>query len=278
MGHFGRIPVRIAWYGLVFPSLMLNYFGRALWCCVTRKPRKILSICCARAIAPADGHPCHVRDDHRFTGDYLGCLFGTQQASRLNFLPRLRVLHTRTLRSQIYVPLVNWLMLLGVVSLMLGFGTSSALAGAYGIAVNGVMIISSLLLMIVLIGRPGRIKFGVLPALAVFISIEAAFLSSNLTKIMDGGWFPLVLASAIFTVLSTWRRGVELLQAKAAAQSEARAGKAAAHSRGVRCRAPAYSSAPGVPVIQRFLHNLTHNMVVHEKRYSSPLSSSMRLR
>ncbi len=269
MGHFGRIPVRIAWYGLVFPSLMLNYFGQGAL--VLRSPEAaknpfyllapeplllpmVILATCATIIASQ--------------ATISAAYSVTQQASRLNFLPRLRVLHTSDIaQGQIYVPLVNWLMLLGVVSLVLGFGSSSALAGAYGIAVNGDMIIGSLLLIIVLIAMPGRVKFGVLPALAVFISIEAAFLSSTLTKIVDGGWFPLVLAIAIFTVLSTWRRGVELLQAKGAAQSEARAGKArSALAAAVRVpRTGVFFSARRTGYPSAFLHNLTHNMVVHEK-------------
>ena len=269
MGHFGRIPVRIAWYGLVFPSLMLNYFGQGAL--VLRDPEAgknpfyllapeplllpmVILATCATIIASQ--------------ATISAAYSVTQQASRLNFLPRLRVLHTSDIaQGQIYVPLVNWLMLLGVVSLVLGFGSSSALAGAYGIAVNGDMIIGSLLLIIVLIAMPGRVKFGVLPALAVFISIEAAFLSSNLTKIVDGGWFPLVLATAIFTVLSTWKRGVELLQAKGAAQSEARALNArSALATAVRVpRTGVFFSARRTGYPSAFLHNLTHNMVVHEK-------------
>jgi KUP system potassium uptake protein len=269
MGHFGKVPIRIAWYGLVFPSLLLNYFGQGALVLRTPAAAKnpfyllapeplllplVVLATCATIIASQ--------------ATISAAYSVTQQASRLNFLPRLRVLHTSdTAQGQIYVPLVNYLMLVGVVSLVIGFGSSSALAGAYGIAVNGDMIISSILLAVVLFTRKGRTKWGILAALVVFLSIEATFLTSNGTKIDDGGWFPLALASVIFTVLTTWRKGVELLQARRAVQPEARAdivrvGLSAA----VRVpRTGVFFSSRRTGYPSAFLHNLKHNMVVHEK-------------
>lgn len=269
MGHFGKVPVRIAWYALVFPSLMLNYFGQGAL--VLRDPQAVK-------------HPFYLLAPEPLLGPLLilatcatiiasqatisAAYSVTQQASRLNFLPRLRVLHTSdTARGQIYIPSVNWLMLLGVLSLVIGFGSSSALAGAYGIAVNGDMIISSILLAIVLVARPGRARYGLLAALAVFLALEATFLASNLGKIMDGGWFPLVLAAAIFTVLTTWRRGVEFLQAKRAVQPEARGDYVRAELAGaVRIpRTGVFFSSRSTGYPSAFLHNLKHNMVVHQR-------------
>jgi KUP system potassium uptake protein len=269
MGHFGKRPVRIAWYGLVFPSLMLNYFGQGALILRTPAAAKnpffllapeplllpmVILATCATIIASQ--------------ATISAAYSVTQQASRLNFLPRLRVLHTSdTAQGQIYVPVVNWLMLAGVIALVIGFGSSTALAGAYGIAVNGDMIISSFLLMIVVATRPGHTKYGMIVVLVVFISLEATFLTSNVTKIADGGWFPLALASAIFTVLTTWRRGVELLQARRAVQPESRAdnvrvGLASA----VRIpRTGVFFSSRRTGYPSAFLHNLKHNMVVHEK-------------
>ncbi len=269
MGHFGKRPVRMAWYCLVFPSLMLNYFGQGAL--VLRDPATaknpffllapeplLLPMVALATLATIIASQATISAAYSVT----------QQASRLNFLPRLRVLHTSdTAQGQIYVPLVNWLMLLGVVSLVLGFGSSSALAGAYGIAVNGDMIISSLLLGIVLLGMPGRAKFAILAVLVLFFALEATFLASNATKILDGGWFPLVLAAAIFTVLSTWRRGVELLRARRSAQSEARAEHmSAALASAVRVhRTGVFFSSRRTGYPSAFLHNLKHNLVVHEK-------------
>jgi KUP system potassium uptake protein len=269
MGHFGKRPVRLAWYGLVFPSLMLNYFGQGAL--VLRAPEAVKNpfyllapeplllpmvvlATCATIIASQ--------------ATISAAYSVTQQASRLNFLPRLRVLHTSDIaQGQIYVPFVNWLMLIGVLSLVFGFGSSSALAGAYGIAVNGDMIISSVLLIVVIATRSGGYKYGVLAAIAAFFLIEAMFLSSNLTKVDDGGWFPLVLAGAIFTILNTWRRGVELFQARRAVRPEAREDvvqvSLASAARIPRTGVFFSSRHTGYP--SAFLHNLKHNMVVHEK-------------
>jgi KUP system potassium uptake protein len=158
-------------------------------------------------------------------------------------------------------------MLFGVLSLVLGFGSSSALAGAYGIAVNGDMIISSVLLTIVVLSTPGPAKFGVAAALMVFLAIEAMFLSSNVTKIADGGWLPLVLGAAIFTVLTTWRRGVELLQAKRAVQPEQRADNVQAGlAEALHIpRTGVFFSSRRTGYPSAFLHNLKHNMVVHDR-------------
>ncbi|MGZ8267822.1 MAG: potassium transporter Kup [Burkholderiales bacterium] len=269
MGHFGKVPIRIAWYTVVFPALMLNYFGQGAL--VLRDPEAarnpfyllapeplllpmVVLATCATIIASQ--------------ATISAAYSVTQQASRLNFLPRLRVLHTSDIaQGQIYVPLVNWLMLLGVVSLVLGFGSSSALAGAYGIAVNGDMIISTLLLTVVVIGQPRRTKFAMLAALLLFLALEAVFLSSNLAKIAAGGWFPLVLGLALFSVLSTWRRGVELLQARKSAQPEARpAAVRASLASALRVpRTGVFFSSRHTGYPSAFLHNLKHNMVVHER-------------
>jgi KUP system potassium uptake protein len=269
MGHFGKIPIRLAWYGLAFPALMLNYFGqgalvlRDAGAAVNpfyllapeplRLPLVVLATCATIIASQAT----------------ISAAYSvTQQASRLNFLPRLRVRHTsESAQGQIYVPLVNWLMLLGVISLVLGFRSSSALAGAYGIAVNGDMIISTLMLIVVVLSRPGHARFLALLLALVFLLIEALFLSSNLTKIAAGGWFPLVLGSVLFAVLSTWRRGVELLQARKQVQPEAR-------PETIRVGLDAAVKVPRTGVFfssrragypSAFLHNLKHNMVLHER-------------
>jgi KUP system potassium uptake protein len=269
MGHFGKVPIRVAWYGLAFPALMLNYFGQGALVLrdsnaavnpfyllapdALRLPLVVLATCATIIASQAT----------------ISAAYSvTQQASRLNFLPRLRVRHTsESAQGQIYVPLVNWLMLFGVISLVLGFQSSSALAGAYGIAVNGDMIISTLMLIVVLLARRDRVRILTLAVALVFLLIEALFLSSNLTKIAAGGWFPLVLGSVLFAVLSTWRRGVELLQARKQVQPEAR-------PETIRVGLDAAVKVPRTGVFfssrrsgypSAFLHNLKHNMVLHER-------------
>jgi KUP system potassium uptake protein len=269
MGHFGKVPIRIAWYGVAFPALMLNYFGQGALVLrdastaanpfyllapeSIRFPLVILATCATIIASQAT----------------ISAAYSvTQQASRLNFLPRLRVLHTsESAQGQIYVPFVNWLMFLGVISLVLGFQSSSALAGAYGIAVNGDMIISTLLLIVVLVMRRDRVRFVTLIAAAVFLLIEALFLSANLTKIAAGGWFPLVLGAVLFAVLSTWKRGVEVLQARKQVQPETRPDSIRASlESAVRIpRTGVFFSSRRSGYPSAFLHNLKHNMVMPER-------------
>ena len=269
MGHFGKWPIRVAWYAVAFPALMLNYFGQGAL--VLRNPDAarnpfyliapdllvlplVVLATCATIIASQ--------------ATISAAYSVTQQASRLNFLPRLRVLHTSdTAQGQIYIPLVNWLMLAGVVGLVVGFGSSSALAGAYGVAVNGDMIIGTLVLAVVVFMSGRRTRWPMLAALAVFFVVEALFLGSNLAKINDGGWFPLVLGGAICFVLATWHRGVELIQARKRARPEGRVERVQTALAGA-VKIPLtgiFFSASRTGYPSAFLHNLKHNRVVHER-------------
>ena len=206
MGHFGARPVRLAWYGLVCPSLMVNYFGQGAL--VMRMPEAISNPFYLLApewfMLPLVGLATAatvIASQATITGAYSITL----QASRLGYLPRLRVLHTSdTERGQIYVPSVNWLMLAAVLWLVLEFGSSGALAAAYGIAVSGTMIITTLLTLCVCWATGKRALLVALPA---FLALELLFFGSNLSKLADGGWFPLLLGLGIFLFLSTWKRG-----------------------------------------------------------------------
>lgn len=269
MGHFGRVPIRVAWYALAFPGLTLNYFGQGAL--ILRDPSAAKSPFYLLAPEPlllpmVALATCATIIASQAT---ISAAYSvTQQASRLNFLPRLRVLHTSdTAQGQIYVPLVNALMWVGVIALVLGFGSSSALAGAYGIAVNGDMIISTALLIVVVACRAGAWKLALLPVLCALLVLEGIFLSANLAKFWAGGWFPIVLAIGLFTILSTWRRGVELLQARKYAQPEGRVDNvqaSLASAVSIPRTGVFFSSRPsGYP--SAFLHNLKHNMVRHER-------------
>ncbi len=213
MGHFGASPIRRAWYWLVWPSLLLNYFGQGAL--VVRQPEAaanpfyylapdwftlplVVLATCATVIASQ--------------ATISGAYSMTLQASRLGYLPRLRILHTSdTERGQIYIPSVNWLMLVGVILLVFVFGSSSALAAAYGIAVSGTMVITTVLSAAVVLMLPGARRTGVLLLLGVFGALELLFLASNLTKILSGGWFPLAFGFGLFTLLMTWARGSQLI-------------------------------------------------------------------
>ena len=213
MGHFGPWPVRVAWYGLVCPALLLNYFGQGAL--VMRDPAAAANPFYALApdwflwplVALATAATV-IASQATISGAYSITL----QASRLGFLPRIRLLHTSdTERGQIYVPAVNWAMLVAVLLLVLAFGSSSALAAAYGIAVSGTMIVTSLLTAAIAAQRPSTGRKRLLAFLLPVLLLELVFFASNASKFMHGGWFPLALGAAIFVLLTTWRRGSALV-------------------------------------------------------------------
>lgn len=268
MGHFGAGPVRTAWFAIVFPALIVNYLGQGALLLrhpeAARNPFYLLApesmllplivlATCATIIASQ--------------ATISGAFSVTQQASRLDFLPRLRVLHTSdTARGQIYIPLVNWMLMVGVVVLVLGFRSSEGLAGAYGIAVAGDLLISSVIMLIVLPLARQRVLRWLLPLFLVTATAEALYFSANASKFFNGGWFPITLAIAVFTVLSTWRRGIEILRARKTASPTSRVESGAIDLSGI-------TKVPGSAIFfganpkrcpSAFLHNLKHNRVVHE--------------
>jgi KUP system potassium uptake protein len=203
--------VRLAWYGLVWPSLMLNYFGQgALVLRAAGGHREPLLPARAGLVPAAAGGLATLATVIASQATITGAYSMTLQATRLGYLPRLRILHTSdTERGQIYVPSVNWLMLVAVIVLVLQFRSSGALAAAYGIAVSGTMIITTLLTGFILL-TDVRGRIGLLAALAVF-GARTLFFSSNLTKLGEGGWMPMALGAAIFLMLTTWKEGSRLL-------------------------------------------------------------------
>ncbi len=269
MGHFGRRPVQRAWFALVLPSLTLNYFGQGALVLrdaeAARNPFYMLApeplLLPLIALATA---ATVIASQATISGAFSA----TQQASRLNFLPRLRVLHTSDVaQGQVYIPAVNWLLLVFVLALVLGFRSSGALASAYGIAVSGDLLITSLMMLIVLpLAIDARLRW-LWPLFLLFAALEASFFAANAAKLLHGGWFPIVLALAVFTVLTTWRRGIEIMRArKEAAPNAMRDGLSLDLADVPRVPGAAVffsSSAGGCP--SAFLHNLKHNRIVHEQ-------------
>ena len=216
MGHFGARPVRLAWYGLVCPALLINYFGQGALVLrsadAIQNPFYLLApewfMLPLVALATA---ATVIASQATISGAYSITL----QAMRMGYLPRLFIQHTSdSQRGQIYIPAVNWLMLVGVIILVLEFGSSGALAAAYGIAVSGTMIITTLLTAFVTLMLPGRVRWTLLVALAMFGLLELLFFGSNLTKVFSGGWMPLALGLLLFVLLSTWKRGSTLIAAQ----------------------------------------------------------------
>jgi KUP system potassium uptake protein len=213
MGHFGRIPIRFAWFGVALPALVLNYFGQAALLITdpsaTDHPFFQLApdwahypLVALSAIATVIASQAIIS----------GVFSLTQQAIQLDFLPRMRIQHTTShAKGQIYVPLVNWLLAAATLGAVLGFGSSDALAGAYGIAVSLLMAITTLLAALVAL-RWGYPPIVVIAVNGLFFGIDCLFFAANTVKLHDGGWFPLLLAGIIAFLMLTWRGGVKLVE------------------------------------------------------------------
>jgi KUP system potassium uptake protein len=213
MGHFGRNPIRLAWFAVALPALVLNYFGQAGL--LITDPSAIDNP--FFQLAPDWAHYPLVAFSAIATviasqAIISGVFSLTQQSIQLGFLPRMRITHTTSSAiGQIYVPLVNWLLAAATLGAVIGFGTSDALAGAYGIAVSLLMAITTLLAALV------AIQWGYSPIIVIavngfFLVIDCIFFAANSTKLVEGGWFPLLLAAAVAFLMLTWRSGVKLVE------------------------------------------------------------------
>ncbi|HVW28879.1 MAG TPA: potassium transporter Kup [Polyangiaceae bacterium] len=213
MGHFGARPIRTAWFVVALPALLLNYFGQGAL--LLRRPETIASpffnLAPSWAMYPVVGLST-MATIIASQALISGAFSVTRQALMLGYLPRVKIEHTSAHHiGQIYVPIVNWLLMTAAVLVVWGFRTSSGLAAAYGIAVTLDMTITTLLAYVV---ARTQWQWRPAPALVVtvsFLSLELIFLGSNLTKIASGGWFPLAIGAVMFTIFTTWRRGRQLL-------------------------------------------------------------------
>jgi KUP system potassium uptake protein len=213
MGHFGRRTISTAWYGLVLPGLLLNYFGQAAL--LLGEPEAIESPLYQMApdwAVPPLAVLATMASVIASQALISGAFSLTVQAVQLDYLPRVRILHTSgEHQGQVYVPLVNWALMVGTIGLVLGFRTSSNLAAAYGIAVTTTMVITSVLFYVVVRHRWGwsTVKAGLV--VAPLLVVDLAFFSANIPKIPDGGWFPVVVALGLLVQMATWRRGRQLV-------------------------------------------------------------------
>ena len=221
MGHFGRLPIRLAWSALVLPALVLNYFGQGAL--LLSDPKTIENpfylLAPAWALYPLVALAT-VATVIASQAVISGAYSITQQAMQLGYSPRMEIQHTSgEVIGQIYLPGINWALFIGVVALVLGFGSSSNLAAAYGIAVTGTMAITTVLAFVV----ARSIWKWSLPASAalfgLFLLVDLGFFSANLIKIVDGGWFPLAFGSIVFLLMLTWKRGRQLLESRMDADS-----------------------------------------------------------
>ena len=268
MGHFGRPPIRLAWFGFVMPALVLNYFGQGAL--LLNEPAAIESpffhlgpswalipMVVLATLATVIASQAVIS----------GAFSVARQAVQMGLLPRMQIIHTSGREEgQIYVPFTNWTLYLAVVALVVGFQSSSNLAAAYGIAVTTTMLIDTILVAFVMV-LLWRWNLMLVAVVAGFLlAVDIAFFSANIIKIPQGGWFPLAMALVSFTVLTTWRHGRRLLLDEMARQTFPLADFIATIAGIHRVHGTAIfmtSSKEGVP--SALLHNLKHNQVLHDR-------------
>ena len=270
MGHFGKRAIRIAWFSVAAPALVLNYFGQGAL--LIAHPEAIANPFYL-AYPPWALYPMIalataatiIASQATISGAYSM----TQQAIQLGYLPRMTINHTsaRTM-GQIYVPAVNWILLVIVVAAVIGFGSSSRLASAYGVSVMGTMLVTTFLAFFVIRYAWGYPLWLCVLATGFFMLIDVTFLAAALHKVLDGGWFPLALGAVIFTIMMTWRRGREILLAQLRGSSPPLAGLLQSVFLAPPHRVPGtavfLTSTPDVTP-NAFLHSLKHYKVLHEQ-------------
>ena len=270
MGHFGKDAVRIGWFSLVAPALVLNYFGQGALLMVrpdaVTNPFYLLlpgwALYPMIALATA---ATVIASQAVISGAYSM----TRQAVQLGFLPRINVVHTSAREiGQIYIPTINWLLCAVVIAAVIGFGSSSRLAGAYGVAVTATMMVDTLLTFFVIRYAWHYPLWLCATATGFFLVVDLAFFSATLLKIADGGWFPLAIGGCVFVMMTTWRRGREHLFGRLLASSV----PLEAFLKSLFLDPP--QRVPGTAVFltatpdatpHALLHNLNHNKVLHER-------------
>lgn len=270
MGHFGKRPIRLAWFGVVLPALLLNYFGQGALLianpAAVSNPFFLMApgwalypVVVIATIATV------IASQALISGSYSL----TMQAVQLGYSPRLDIQHTSAQeKGQIYIPAINWALMVACIGLVLGFRSSSNLAAAYGVAVTTTMVATTILFFVVTRERwrwslPVAIMIG-----GVFFVVDVAFWGANLLKIPHGGWFPLVVGAIVFTLLTTWKKGRQIL----AKRMKARTLPIDEFVKNILDHPPTrvpgtavymYSSPAGTP--PALLHNLKHNKVLHSR-------------
>ena len=267
MGHFGRFPIRLTWFGFVLPALVLNYFGQGAL--LLQDPSAIASPFYLLAPAWAQFPLVLLATAATIIASQAvisGAFSVAHQSVQMGFLPRMPILQTSfRAQGQIYVPLTNWTLYLAVVYLVFTFQSSTNLAAAYGIAVTGTMLIDTILIAFVLVAWRWS-PLLVIPLIATFFCVDLAYFASNTLKIPQGGWFPLGVAVISFTVLTTWRRGRRLLLAEVKRMSipvEVVIEGTTSTPRVSGTAVFMVSELEGAP--SALMHNLKHNQVLHER-------------
>ncbi len=270
MGHFGKKAIRIAWFTVAMPGLLLNYFGQGAL--LLSDPSTISNP--FFRMAPTWAIPSLVLLSTAAaviaSQALISGIFSiTKQAVQMGFLPRLQIVHTsRREIGQIYIPFINWAMMVGVLWLVFSFKTSSDLAAAYGIAVTGTMVITTIIAIVVARGIWGWSSFKAFSIFGFFLLIELIFFGFNITKVAEGGWVPLLLGAVIYLLMSTWAKGRKILAARLKSRSISMMDfiERLENNPPRKVEGSAiYMTGDtwGVPV--PLLHNLKHNKVMHSQ-------------
>ncbi|GAB3627000.1 potassium transporter Kup [Pandoraea terrae] len=270
MGHFGIRPIRYAWSLLVFPALVLNYFGQGAL--LLTNPEAIqnpfflmapdwalLPLVIVATLATVIASQAVIS----------GAFSLTSQAIQLGYVPRMKIQHTSDREiGQIYMPVINWMLLLVIIWIVLGFKSSSNLAAAYGIAVTTTMVITTILACVVMVKVWNWNKFLVAMIITSFLVVDFAFFGANLIKVEEGGWLPLALGAFLFFMLMTWHKGRQLLRERTAADGI----PLAPFLQGLLAHPPhrvagtaIYLTGGNTLVPVSLLHNLKHNRILHER-------------
>ncbi|HET8655629.1 MAG TPA: potassium transporter Kup [Longimicrobiaceae bacterium] len=270
MGHFGKRPIRLTWFAVVLPALVLNYFGQGAL--ILRQPRAaeqpFFHLAPSWALYPlvALATTATIIASQAVIS---GAFSLTVQAVQLGYLPRLEIEHTSEReRGQIYIPSVNWVLMLTCIGLVLGFRSSSNLAAAYGVAVTTDFVFTTILFSVVARTRFGWSLTTVVLLASLFLVPDLAFWAANMLKIPSGGWFPLVVAATVYTVMTTWKRGREILRHRL------KVGELPFDVFAAQMKAHPPTRVSGTAVFMygnpettppALLHNLKHNKVLHER-------------
>jgi KUP system potassium uptake protein len=269
MGHFGRFPIRLAWFSLVLPALLINYFGQGALLLIRGEdaPQPFFMMAPTWALIPLvilSTAAAIIASQALISGAFSL----TRQAIQLGYAPRLDIQHTSSMTmGQVYVPQVNWFLAICTVLITVGFRSSSALAAAYGIAVTGTMIITTILLCVVAIERWKWPRAAVLAVALLFLTIDLSLFGANLLKIFQGGWLPLVIGALLFTLMTTWKTGRRLvadrLRARAFPLEDFMTAVSSQPPTRVTGTAVFMTAQPsGTP--PALAHNLRYNKILHE--------------
>jgi KUP system potassium uptake protein len=269
MGHFGARPIRIAWFYVVFPALLLNYFGQgALLLRVKDAEHPFFELAPPWARLPLIGLAT-VATVIASQAVISGAFSLTRQAVQLGYIPRIQIRHTSAREiGQIYIPSINWVLMIAAITLVIVFKRSTELVAAYGVAVTATMTITTLLLAVVARER-WKWSLAAVAALVVpLLMIDLTYFSANIVKIFDGGWLPLAVGIVVFTLMTTWARGRAILSERLREQSMSMDDFMRDVAKGTIPRVPGTAmfmsrSSEGVPTT--LLHNIKHNKIVHQR-------------